>query len=251
METTLSELLTGKATIIKSKDYLATKDYVQPFIDAMSALTNDFRVKIKLPDQMTIGQSQDITYNRVLVEAVLPKDNSIDNHDEVIGFLYGLDIRKPVSKVYRGYLNQACTNLSVFDPKWMIVNEMRPGELIPIDIKKLLEIPNNFDQRLKKLKSEFVSKETIFDRLGGWIDKSLREYYHNGVQSVKISPNVAVEAYKSLYIDSASPYFTPHNEESSVYNVYNAFTQTVTDDTKDIMNRFEKTMMINKLLGIR
>jgi hypothetical protein len=250
MEVTLAELLEGKATIIKNKDYLATKDYVQPFIDSMSKFTNDFRVKIKLPDQMTMGQTQDITYNRVLIEAVLPPDHCIDKHDEVIGFLYGLDTRKPLFKLYRGYLNQACTNLSVFDPKWIEVKEMQPGKSLEIDTKKMLELPNHFDAKLKHLKGTIISKEHLFDRLGGWIDTSLREYYHNGVQSVKISPNVPVEAYKSLYIDSGSPYFVPATKEASLFDVYNAFTQIITDDTKDIMNRFEKTMMVNKLLGL-
>jgi hypothetical protein len=250
MEVTLAELLNGKATIIKNKDYLSTADYVQPFLDSMAAITNDFRVKVKLPDQMTVGQQQDTTYNRVLVEAVLPAEHCIDKHDEVIGFLYALDVRKPISKLYRGYLNRACTNLCVFDPKWLTVTEMRPGEGIKIDSKQMLELPNHFEQRMRKLKSEFISDGEVLERLGGWVDKSLREYYYNGIQSVRISPNTAVEAYKSLYIDETSTYFKKSTEEASLFDVYNAFTQIITDDTKDFINKFEKTMMVNKLLGL-
>lgn len=251
MEVTLNELLAGKATIIKNKDYLATEKYIQPFLDAMSGITSNFKISVKLPDQMTMGQTQDITYNRVLVEAILPESHAIDSHDEVIGFLYGLDVRKPVSKLYRSYLNRACTNMCVFDPKWMVVNELRPGELIPIDTKKLLEMPNNFEQKIKALKADFVDREEIFERLGSWIHNSLTQYHHNGMQAVKISPNVPVEAYKSLFIDTDSPYFTPQEKEPSMFDIYNAFTQSITDDTKDIMNRFEKTMMVNRLLGVK
>lgn len=250
MEITIAELYDGKATIIKNKDYLATKDFVKPFIDQMSSITNDFRIKVKLPDQITVGDIQDVTYNRVLIEAVLPKEHTIDNHEEVIGFLYGLDVRKPISKIYRGYLNSACTNLTVFDPKWMIVDEIKPGEQIIVKSKQLLEMPNNFKVTLDKLKKEFISKEKVYERLGSWIDASLRQHYYNGVQNVKISPNSAVEAYKSLYLDEDSPYYVKKDQEASMFNVYNAFTQTVTDDTKDIMNKFEKTMMINKILKL-
>ena len=35
MELTLNELLTGKSTIIKNKQFLSTKAYVEPFIDRM------------------------------------------------------------------------------------------------------------------------------------------------------------------------------------------------------------------------
>jgi hypothetical protein len=44
-ELTLSELLKGKATIIKNKEFYPTKTYVEPFIEKMSAYTYDFKVQ--------------------------------------------------------------------------------------------------------------------------------------------------------------------------------------------------------------
>ena len=252
MEITLNELLNGQATMIKNKEYLTTKEYVQPFLDQMSGITNDFRVNIKLPDQITkIDDNQNITYNRVLIQAVLPKEYRVDEHDEVIGMLYGLDVRKPISKLYRGYLNSACTNLTVFDPKWLVVSEIKPSESITLDTKKLMELPSSFETTLKKLKTEFIAQDKVTERLGSWVDASLRYNYYNGMQNVKISPNVPVEAYKSLFIDESSEYFVPSSKEASMFEVYNAFTQVITDDTKDIMNRFEKTMMVNTLLEVK
>ena len=66
MEVTLSALLEGKPTIIREKEYFATKEYVQPFIDEMSKFTKEFVVNVQLPDQVTISNdSKDVTYNRV------------------------------------------------------------------------------------------------------------------------------------------------------------------------------------------
>jgi hypothetical protein len=66
MEITPELLLKGKPTIIKGKEYLPTKDYVQPFFDEMSKFTDKFIVKVQTPDQMTITNGdQDMTYNRV------------------------------------------------------------------------------------------------------------------------------------------------------------------------------------------
>ena len=66
MEITLNALLEGKPTIIREKEYFATKDYVQPFIDEMSKFTKEFVVNVQLPDQVTISNdSKDVTYNRV------------------------------------------------------------------------------------------------------------------------------------------------------------------------------------------
>jgi len=250
MVITINELLSGKSTLIKGKQYLATKDYVDPFIQDMSKYTNDFRVKIKLPDQMTGDTTDtDITYNRVLIEAVLPSDHSVEKHDEVIGLLYGLDIRKPVYKTYRGYLNQACTNLSVFDASWLNVAELKPLEGMKFDIKTMMELPNNFEVSLKALKKKTIDRTLMPEYLGRCIDKSLRDTYFNGIQSVKISPNVAIEAYKSLLLDPNSKYFIPETKDITTFDVHEALTQIVTDDEKDILNRFEKTMLINKFIS--
>ena len=66
MEITLNALLEGKPTIIREKEYFATKDYIQPFIHEMSKFTKEFVVNVQLPDQVTISNdSKDVTYNRV------------------------------------------------------------------------------------------------------------------------------------------------------------------------------------------
>lgn len=66
MEITLSRLLEGKATIIKGKEYLATKEYVDPFIEEMSKYTDKFIIQVQEPDQLLLdSESNDTTFNRV------------------------------------------------------------------------------------------------------------------------------------------------------------------------------------------
>ena len=66
MEITLNALLEGKPTIIREKEYFATKEYVQPFIDEMSNFTKDFIINVQLPGQITISNdNKDLTYNKV------------------------------------------------------------------------------------------------------------------------------------------------------------------------------------------
>ena len=165
---TLAELLKGKSTIIRNKEYFGTKSYVEPFIERMSKITNDFRIQTKLPDQMTMTKDmEDTTYNRVLIQAVLPPEHTIDAHDEVIGFLYGIDVKKPVVKIYRGYLNSACTNLCVFNPKWLNVQELIPGEPINFNpIKELMEFQNDFAVMNQKLKDTYLDRNMRKQYLG-------------------------------------------------------------------------------------
>lgn len=242
----------GKSTLIKNREYFQTKVYVEPFLEKMSALTDNFVINVKMPDQITRTQDeQDITFNRVWIQAVMPPEHTIDRHDEVIGFLYGLDAKKPVVKFYRGYLNQACTNLCVFNPQWLNVQELVAGD--PINyrpIKDLLESTSNFENTLKKMKETTLNRDDQKLYLGNWVDNTLRENQDYGFGKVKIAVSTPIDAYKQLFIDEDSQYFVPEGIDPTLFNVYNSFTQIITDDKKDIMNKYEKTLIIGKILGV-
>ena len=92
MDISIEQLLKGKPTIIKGKNYLGTAGYVEPFLERMSKITEDFRVHVQLPDQITRTvdgeiNEDDITYNRVYIEAVMPDDLCFQNFDRVIGMV--------------------------------------------------------------------------------------------------------------------------------------------------------------------
>lgn len=253
MEITLNELYEGHAALIKNKQFGSSKSYVEPFIDQMSKYTNDFKVSVKLADTMSTGNDKtNIIYPRVLVEAVMPEEHSVERHDETIGLLYGLDVRKPIVSMYRGYLNQACTNLTVFNPEWIRTYELEPET--PIDyspIKGLMESTSNFKTSLDTIKGinlERVNKEL---HLGQWIDNALKLDLDTGFGKVKISPAHVIKAYKQLFLDQSSEYFIPegHNDVN-MFDVYNSFTQVVTDDKKDIMQKFNKTRLISDVLEL-
>lgn len=118
MEITKEALLFGKPTIIKDREYLATKDYVDEFVTQMSKFTDKFTVHVQLPNQLTVSNSQkDIVYNRVLVQAIMPQKCDIDDYHETYNLSYALDCQNPVYKLYRAYINKDSQNLCTFDSK--------------------------------------------------------------------------------------------------------------------------------------
>lgn len=252
MDISIEEVLRGKPCLIKNKEFLPTKHYVEPFLNKMSSITNDFIVKVKLPDQMTLTPtSTDITYNRVWIQAVLPEKYTIDNHDEVIGMVYGIDVKTPVVKLYRGHLNRACTNLTVFEPQWLNTQELIPGDPINFNpLKELLEKENTFKIMLDKLKTQLISREERKQLLGNWVDFCIREYINLGSGKVKLAVSTPIDAYKQLFIDTDSIYYIPEGIDPDLYQVYNSFTQVLTDDSKDLLNKMEKTLLVGKLLNI-
>lgn len=252
MEITLDYLAKGKPTVIKDKPYFKTSEYVDPFIDQMSKFTNKFIVQVQTPDQVTVTDgSEDLTFNRVWIQAVLPEKYTIDNHDECYGLIYGLDVKKPVYKIYRGYLNQACTNLCVFNPDWLEVQELLPEEKFTYSITNLMEKANDFESKLKQIKNTYLENDTDSRHkfLGQMIEKALLNEYNNLSGKTKIANSTVIDAYKSVYLDSSSSYYVG-DQQTTVFNYYNAFTEILRDDKKDIMQKLEKVMLINSLFGI-
>lgn len=259
MEITINELLKGKATKIKNKDFFETEAYVTPFLERVSQLTNNFIIKVETPSQITYTKNgeidlEDITFNRVWIQGVLPEEYCIDNHDEVIGMVYGLDCRKPIAKFYRGGLNRACTNLCVFNPSFLSVQEMESD--IALDYRNLVNLINKTSE-LKKwlevLNSRIVrwSDESIFTELGRWIDNCIAETYTNGIGTpIKLATSTAIDAYKLLTKKEDSPYFITE-DTTSMFNIYNAFTEVLKKQSeKDIINPVEKCLLLKRILGI-
>lgn len=183
----------------------------------------------------------------------MPDDHTIDNHKECYHLIYGLDVKKPVYKVARGYVNMACTNLCIFNPQFLSVYELEPEKSFAYSIKNLMEMTCDFETRLKKMKNTFLSSE-VEDRqklLGSMIEKSLLYEWNNQAGKVKLSPATVVKAYENVYINTDSPYYVKESEECSVFNYYNAFTELIKDaNKKDLMTGYEKTLLVGQLFDL-
>lgn len=252
MEVTIEELLEGKSTILKNKEYFPTKAYVEPFLEQMSKYTDEFIVKVREADQMSVTKdAKDQIYNRVWVQAVLPEQYDFDNHKEVYGLVYGLDARKPVAKLYRGSLNMACINLTIFNPHWLQTQELMPSE--PIDyraLKALAEKENHMQMVIQQMKNEYLNRDDSKLHLGQWVDFVLQQYDDRGYGKVQIANSVPIKAYQDLYLKKDSKYFIPEDEDPTKFNIYNAFTELITHDKRDILNVADKTLLLGRMLDV-
>lgn len=255
MELTIEQLLQGKATRIKEKEYFTTRAYVEPFLEHMSKNTNNFIIQARPADQVSLTPSgdinfEDVIYNRVWIQAVLPDEYAYDNHKRVISMLYALDTRKPVVKMYTGALNMACLNLCVFNPDALSVTELEPETAINYSFLRNMQVMTDTIQyNLNKLADMEFKKDTIFDSLGHWVDGCINAKWNSGFGSVKIAESAPVDVYKSLFYDNKSKYYT-QDDRVDGFTVYNAFTDLITQDKKDLVNKFEKTLLIKDILGI-
>lgn len=218
----------------------------------MSKFTKEFVVNVQLPDQVTISNdSKDVTYNRVWIQAIMPDKCTIDGYAETYGLIYALDARIPVYKVYRAYVNKETHNLCVFDPNWIQVYELKPETKLTYSIRELMEKLFDIEKRLKIMKNTFISAdiEDVHKLLGKLINRSLLYEYRNVGGKVKISPSDVIKAFEDVYHNNSSHYYVQPTVEGSLHNYYGAFCSQITN-SKDIINRFEKTILVGMLFDL-
>jgi len=261
-EITLTELLAGRATRIKNREYFPTKAYVEPFLEKVLKLTSEFRVQVQLPTQITYTaegdiNTEDITYNRVLIEAILPDEYKFndDPHKAVLGMVYGIDVRKPVVKFFKGQERMSCTNLCVFSPQLLACQDLESETAIDYNpLKRIIEQTDDTAAWMKKLiESEFNTRvQNVNESLGRWIRNCINYNFDNHYGKIKLAVSTPIDAYKLLFEKEESDYYTGINSENiSMYQVYNAFTQVLTDGMKkDPFNIFEKTLLLKDILDI-
>ena len=262
MELTIEQLLQGKSTRIKNKDYFPTAAYVEPFLERAQKLTSEFRVQVQLPTQITYTASgdintEDITYNRVLIEAILPdeyKFNS-DPHRAVLGMVYGIDVRKPVVKFFKGQERMSCTNLCVFSPQLLACQDLEAETAVDYSpFERIIEQTDDTATWMKKLiETDFnCATQNVNESLGRWIRNCINMSFDNHYGKAKLAVSTPIDAYKSLFEKEDSDYYVGVDSgDISMYQVYNAFTQVLTDGMKkDPFNIFEKTLLLKSILSL-
>ena len=250
MEITTQALLEGKPTIVKGKEYLSTDKYVSDFLNKMKRFNSKFIINVELPKQMTItDNSTDITFNKVWIQAIIP--NKIKNeYNESYGLIYALDIKTPIYKLYRSYINEE-NNLVLFNKEWIITNKLNPEKELIVDVDNLMTMSSNIDNYISLMKNTFISSEpkVKHELLGGLIEKSMIYVYEDLVGKIKLSPNDIIKSFENIYHNSTSPYYVKDTEECSLYNYYNSICNQITTG-KDIINRCEKTILTGMLLNV-
>ena len=246
----LKTVLEGKAITIKGKNYLATAAYVKPFVERLEPFGVEFRCQVKTPDLMTVDRGViDMTFVRVNISAVFPKVEG-QNYKRVLTMAYGLDLKTPVVKFYIGALDNE-DNFIVFDPNAISIQEIEPETPINYNaIKHLLERTDNISVMLNSIQNVEFDRDFIYKYLGEWIDFTIDSCFINQCGKIKLASSMPIDVYKMVMKDKDSSYYISTEDKITVYDIYSAFLSLIRDDDKDIINRFEKTILVDNLLKL-
>lgn len=248
----LSNVLNGKSTLIKNKQYLSAKAYIQPFTDRMDQFKATYNCQVKLADQVSVTDSTpDVVYNRVHIQAILPEDYYYQNNcKKVVGFVYGVDVKIPVAKFYIANIDDK-GNTIAFDSN--AINIQKLEDATPVDyscIPSLMELTDNTNVMIQQMKNNYIDRDLFINRLGEWVDSTLDQCIINDGGKVKLTASLPIDVYKSIIKDKESGYYVKETSQISIYDVYTTFLGKIKEDDKDIINRFEKTLLVNKILKL-
>ena len=173
----LNTVLEGSATVIKNKEYLSTKAYLEPFVERLKPYTSNFVCYVKLADQVSYDEEgADTIYNRVLLIAVLPddKDVSINRNDKVVSYhrvvcmAYALDVKNPICKFYTGVVDQDFV-FYAFGANCINIQKIEPDTAIDYtSVQTIIDngLNDNCQFILNQNVSRNIDKDKIIENLG-------------------------------------------------------------------------------------
>jgi len=181
-----------------------------------------------------------IAYQRVS----LIKEFTIDEElSYKIGFVYALDIGKPIIKVFTGANVHACTNLCVFgaDKKqeFLILNNTEGAQLqVKNYIQSLAQDMKQAKEIIHSMKNTFFNNEETKKMLGNFLLNFSKVKNVAGTQCLLDAATLLTDS-KSMY------YF---EEQTTAWNIYNAFTHNICNK-KHILQQPEKVFVLyNEML---
>jgi hypothetical protein len=215
--------------------------YLSKTLDKLSKYTDKFNVKVAgSVTNVNEDGSTNTAYGRVLIE---PDFSNTDKMYKTVGFLYALDIQRPVVKVYTGSIVTACTNLCIFNAEHLFEASIMDG-----GFDKSYDILDTYLENMGKTLGEYYAiKENLEAQLlpEKEINTYLGKLLEFGIKNSFIGTTPIVQAGKELY-SADSKYYIGKDKITSKWNIYNA----ITDNLKkaDIKDAASKVLKISNFI---
>lgn len=238
----LTEVLESK-TYVKEGGIIfnSPKNYLEPFVNIFPE-HSQWEIKVSNPvtNQNPTTLEMNTAYPRVSLKAKVSNDELFTF---VIGIIYGLDLQKPIMKVYTGVDVNVCTNLTIFNADEVYQQEILGNYKSCYDqAEKYLNNQNKMIEEYYAIYDNMVNEELsrtqVNEIMGNLLIKSNKS---------KLGTSPIVQASKSLSDNKSIYYMYPNNNfYCTKWNIYNAITANISDN--DILSKPSKVVSIMKLI---
>lgn len=220
---TLSQLYLGES-VFHNERYESPSVYIQPFLKRFSDENCQVKVVVK-------RGSLQYEYMKVLVSVIIPSKNQFQ---KTLNITYSLDKREPLLKVYQTYYD-TLNNI-------MIANEQCKYFVIPLKhytIESISADMLNFPKIDNVIVSEVVNKDIQDLSLSTLLKHIQNTSFSNEYETILL-PRKLIFSLISFMSDNEKLYFT--------YDLFTHFYSKIILQKKDISNRYEKIILLNKFL---
>lgn len=238
---TIDDVFNSKTYVKGERNYKTPREYLEPFIEKIQNIAPDIKVRTSgIVQNAEEDRTINTAYSRILIEASKERLQS-EGLFPTFGIIIGLDIQKPVYKIYEGTTVSACTNLCVFNQNNMFTGSIFDGLSEGYDRLGtwVSNYENTFGQNLdiyKRLESVQLGKDELKQRLGELLKFSIENSY--------LGTNPVVLAAKELFNPNSS-YSIEKDGSSTDWNLYNAVTAYLSSKS-DILDKASKTLLLSK-----
>jgi len=257
-QVSLNDLLRYKASQQEGNQFLtlpSPEAVLTPAFAKLSSHVSSYNCYVQEPNRKAVDTTdsgevseKDMFADRVLVEAVLNAEDQVfgdDRYKTVVGFLYAHDVTKPVMKMYLGFENQACLNLSVFNAV-----DIAQRNFASTDFGSIYDEIDSYLQRIQTRRKELVQAHALLtgEQLqGDDLEKVI------GQVALKAHKAIAMKTHFSQMMDLAFKPNGKYHKPNGVYtryDLYQAMTYTIGKDREVSIARPDKVLDAYKFFTV-
>lgn len=248
------DVMQGAATTIKDVKYLKAEQYIKPFLDKVESKATDVTFGASEPKQKTLLDGTEVAvYNRVHVIATLNEEYNTDEFKTIVGMIYGLDLRKPVIKFYKAYINKESGDMYMFDDSAIDVQDLESDALPSYDIiDDLLENKDDISDNVASLRINEINadRETIDALFGKWLHNVMTTSWNQGYGPIKLAISNITDMFKSMFVNEKSADFVDESDVTTMLAIYKNLVHAISSDEKDLVNKCEKILILREILDV-
>jgi len=238
----LNDLIDSKIYVKNNVSFMPAKDIIDPWLNAISYADQSVRIAVQNPviNENKEG-STNAAYPRYLVEVFDGMNPQNSSEYGVQGIIVAMDNTMPIIKLYSGMNAKACTNLSIWGADYVYTQNLLT------DLKPVWKTARKyFEEATHKymdsnIAHSILSLEIDNNQVNRLLGDMLRKAQFN-----KLGTGPIVQAAKRLSDKNSSYYFNP-KESTTLENVYQSITQSLTN-SNEIITIPEKTLLVYDMI---
>lgn len=217
-----SEILNSHSYVKSGQPFFSPSYYLEPFLNLVEGSEGELKLDATHPTEIRDNNGT-VTYKAYERVSAVQEIKLTDELSYKVGYIYALDIGKPIIKVFSGINVFAYTNLCVFGAEkkqeFLISNNFEGAAIQAKSyLQTLRQDADNALEIIHNMKNTFFDQQAVKDMLGEFLINFSKVKNIAGTQCLLSAAKRLTDKKDKLY------YF---EEQTTAWKVYNALTHDI------------------------